>query len=65
MEKRELDQLSKDIEKLEARKDSINLQFNNTDLPFDEIKALSTELGEVLRQLEIKELRRFELIERV
>lgn len=63
-EKRELDQLIKDIEKYEARKEIINQNFNNTDLPFDEIKKLSAELGEILRQLEIKEARWFELIER-
>jgi ATP-binding cassette subfamily F protein uup len=63
-EKRELDQLIKDIEKYEARKEYINQSFNNTDLPFDEIKKLSAELGEILRQLEIKEARWFELIER-
>jgi len=53
-EKRELDQLIKDIEKFEARKEVINQNFNNTDLPFDDIKKLSAELGEILRQLEIK-----------
>ena len=63
-EKRELDQLIKDIEKFEARKEIINQSFNNTDLPFDDIKKLSAELGEILRQLEIKEARWFELIER-
>ena len=63
-EKRELDQLIKDIEKLESRKDVINKDFNNTELPFDDIKKLSTELWEILRQLEIKEARWFELIER-
>ncbi len=63
-EKRELDQLIKDIEKFEARKEVINQNFNNTDLPFDDIKKLSAELGEILRQLEIKEARWFELIER-
>jgi hypothetical protein len=42
----------------------INKDFNNTELPFDDIKKLSTELWEILRQLEIKEARWFELIER-
>ncbi|HCB51414.1 TPA: hypothetical protein DEP21_02450 [Patescibacteria group bacterium] len=64
MEKRELEQLGKDIEKLEKRKEEINQMFNDTNLPFDDIKKLSTELGDVIRQLEIKEYRRFELIER-
>jgi hypothetical protein len=42
----------------------INKDFNNTELSFDDIKKLSTELWEILRQLEIKEARWFELIER-
>lgn len=64
MEKRELDQLGKDIQTLEKRKDVINLAFNDTNLPFDEIKKLSLEIAEILRQLEIKEYRRFELMEK-
>jgi ABC transport system ATP-binding/permease protein len=64
MEKRELQQLGEDIQKLEKRKEEINLIFNESNIPFDEIKKLSTELWEILRRLEIKESRRFELIER-
>ncbi len=64
MEKRELEQLGKDITTLEKRKEEINLKFNNVDLPFDEIKKLSSELGDIIKQLEQKEYRRFELIER-
>lgn len=64
MEKRELEQLWKDIEKFEKRKDEINRLFDNKDLPFDEIKKISTELWEIIRHLNTKEQRRFELIER-
>lgn len=64
MEKRELEQLAKDIEKLEKRKEEINKLFNNKDMPFDDIKELSAEIGEMMRHLDIKEKRRFELIER-
>ncbi len=64
MEKRELQQLGDDIQKLEKRKEAINLTFNDSDIPFDEIKKLSTELWDILKQLTIKESRRFELIER-
>ncbi len=64
MEKRELEQLAKDITKLEKRKEEINKLFDNKDLAFDDIKTLSTEIGEIMRHLNTKEQRRFELIER-
>lgn len=64
MEKRELDQLIKDIDTLEKRKEKINTLFDDKDLHYDDIKKLSLELGEILRNLEIKEARRFELIAR-
>jgi len=40
MEQRELDQLSKDIQAMEKRKEEIQNNFNNPDLPFDDIKRL-------------------------
>gem|GEM_PF-1540648 len=44
MEKRELDQLSKDIVLLEKERDEINRIFNQPDVPYDDIKALSEAL---------------------
>ncbi|MBP7062119.1 hypothetical protein KA037_01190 [Patescibacteria group bacterium] len=44
MEKRELDQLMKDILKLEERKDEINILINNTSTSYAEIRTLSEEL---------------------
>ena len=44
MEKRELDQLSKDIVMLEKERDEINRVFNQPDVPYDDIKFLSEEL---------------------
>lgn len=64
MEKRELDQLMKDILALEERKDEINILINNTNTSYAEIRALSEELGRILRQLEQKEYRWFELSDR-
>ncbi len=64
MEKRELDQLMKDILKLEERKDEINLLINNTSTSYAEIRTLSEELWRILRQLEQKEYRWFELSDR-
>ena len=64
MEQRELDQLSKDIQVMEKRKDEIQNLFNDPNCPFDDIKKLGIELNHLLKQLELKENRRFELIER-
>lgn len=64
MEKRELEQLGKDIERGEKRKEEINKLFDNKDLAFDEIKKLSIELGDIIRTLTVKEQRRFELTAR-
>jgi hypothetical protein len=38
MEQRELDQLSKDIQEMEKRKDQIQNYFNDPNCPFDDIK---------------------------
>ena len=64
MEKRELDQLTKDIQILERNRDEINRIFDRKDIPYDDIRLLSEELWNVLRQLEQKEYRRLELSER-
>ena len=44
MEKRELDQLTRDIQILEKERDEINAIFNNKDVPYDDIKDLSDAL---------------------
>ncbi len=64
MEKRELDQLAKDIQNLEKERDEINSIFNHKDIPYDDIRTLSEALWVVLRKLEQKEYRWFELSER-
>ena len=64
MEKRELDQLMKDILRLEERKDEINVLINNTSTSYADIRTLSEEMWRILRQLEQKEYRWFELSDR-
>ena len=64
MEKRELEILGKEIQELENRKDEINNLFNDKNLPFDDIKTLSNEVGEIIKTMEKKEYRRFELMEK-
>lgn len=44
MEKRELDQLSKDIVLLEKERDEINRIFDQPDVSYDDVKALSEAL---------------------
>ena len=64
MEKRELDQLTKNILALEKERDEINRIFDQKDVAYDDIKELSHSLWIILRQLEQKEYRRFALSER-
>ena len=64
MEKRELDQLIKDIQSLEKERDEINHIFEQKDVAYDDIKELSVALWIILRQLEQKEYRWFELSSR-
>jgi len=59
-EQREMDQLEKDIEKLEKRRAEILELFNN---PSEEMNALSKELAEVQESLDEKEMRWLELAE--
>lgn len=44
MEKRELDQLIKDIQSLEKERDEINHIFEQKDVAYDDIKELSVAL---------------------
>lgn len=64
MEKRELDQLTKEILILEKERDEISRIFDQKDVAYDDIKTLSDALGVILRQLEQKEYRWFELSSR-
>jgi ATP-binding cassette subfamily F protein uup len=61
MEKRELDMLMKDLLELEARKDEINMLLDNKDMHYDDVRKLSEELGRIIRLIEQKEYRWFEL----
>ena len=63
-EERELEKLIKDLELLEEEKEQINGIFDNKDLPYDEIALLSEHLGNIIKQIEQKESRRFELLEK-
>ena len=61
MERRELDILAKEIHELEKQRDEINNIFQRADIAYDDIRLLSEELGKIVRLLEQKEYRWFEL----
>ena len=63
-EKREFEQLWKDIQKLDEQKESINMEFQQDGLNSERIVLLSKQLSDIMKQLEIKELRWLELAER-
>ena len=60
----ELDQLIKDLEALEKEKAEITQLFNNKDLAYDDITLLSEHLGEITKEIQRKEARWFELLEK-
>lgn len=62
-EKREFEQLEKDIAALTTEKETINAKLNAGDTPFDELQTLSVRIGEVSNLLDEKEMRWLELSE--
>ena len=62
-QKRELEQIEKDIKKLEKKKEELTEKFNDPSLTGDDISKLSVELGEVTNTIDEKEARWLELEE--
>ncbi|MDR1876156.1 MAG: ABC-F family ATP-binding cassette domain-containing protein [Flavobacteriaceae bacterium] len=62
-EKRELESLEKEIPKLEKEKEELTCKLSSSDLDFNEIRRISTQLETLLRKLEEKEMRWLELSE--
>ncbi|MGA0284987.1 MAG: ABC-F family ATP-binding cassette domain-containing protein [Saprospiraceae bacterium] len=62
-EKMELQQLEKDIEKMENRKSDIEVSFQDTELSSIQIQELSKEMGEIEKKLSVMEDRWLELSE--
>lgn len=64
-EKREFQDLEKEIAQLQEAQEAINMEFQSpTPLSHEQIKALSLKLGKVCQQLEKAEMRWIELAER-
>lgn len=62
-EKREFEQLEKDIPALTKEKEIITEKLNNGNTPFEELQQLSVRIGEIANLLDEKELRWLELSE--
>ncbi len=60
-EKRELEQLEKDIENLESRKANLEDELNTGNLNHEELFAKSEQLGQLKSQIDEKEFRWLEL----
>jgi ABC transport system ATP-binding/permease protein len=62
-QRKEMNRLEKEIQKLEEKKAQVANEFNRTDLSTDEIKKFSQEISQLGTQIEEKELRWMELAE--
>ena len=62
-EKREFEQLEKEIPLLVAEKESVTEKLNSGTTPFGELQQLSVRIGEITRLLDEKEMRWLELSE--
>lgn len=62
-EKREFEQLEKDIAALEAEKQTVTERMSDAALPYEELQKLSSRITEITQQLEEKEMRWLELSE--
>lgn len=62
-EKREFEQLEKDISRLNAEKERVTLELNSGETSFEKLQELSLRIGELSRELDEKELRWLELSE--
>ena len=62
-EKREFEQLEKEIASLTEEKKTVTEKLNSGSIPFEELEKLSHRIGEITEQLDEKELRWLELSE--
>ncbi len=62
-EKREFEQLEKEIPALEAEKQQIENQLSNPEIPYEQLHLLSKRIVDISSELEIKEMRWLQLSE--
>lgn len=63
-EKREYGLLETEIAKMDKRKKEIEAMFNNSEIEAEKLQTLSKELGQLIEEIETKEMRWLELSER-
>ena len=56
-EKKEFEQLEKEIADLESKKRKVTEELTNGSLPYEEVQKLSKEIGNITAQLEEKEMK--------
>ncbi|MFM6975783.1 MAG: ribosomal protection-like ABC-F family protein [Sphingobacteriaceae bacterium] len=64
-EKREFEELEKDITLLNVEKTDLESKMNSGDLPYDELQQLANRVSEIIASLDEKEMRWLELSERM
>ena len=62
-EQKELEQLEKDLESLDAEKAALEESLNSGTLPYDQLQQASERIGQILEETDEKELRLLELYE--
>ncbi len=65
LEQREFDRLGQEIESLEEKKAVINNKFQQTSIPYKEIKSLWDDMKQIIAQIEEKEGRRLALLDKI
>ena len=62
-EKRELEQIESDLEKLSAEKAELESRISSGNLPYEELQNASSRIGEIIDEIDMKEFRWLELNE--
>lgn len=62
-EQREFEQLEKELEKLNKERTTLYEQLNNSELPYDQLQALTNRINTISNEIDIKEMRWLELSE--
>ncbi len=65
MDQREFDAIGPALEKLEAEKDEINMIFQEPSTDHETLSKLSKRMNELVQEIEEKEMRWMELMEKI
>ena len=64
-EQREMEQLEKDVEALTAEKSDLESKLSSGTLPFDQLQSASERIGQLMDEIDEKELRLLELYDSI